>query len=123
MTENTEQVDKQDKSTKISIEDFFKIELIVGEILSVSEVPKSKKLLCLQVNLGEAYGVKQILAGIAGHYEFSELVGRKIVVVANLQPATLMELESQGMLLASSVEDRVVLLDPDNRSLVGTRVR
>lgn len=86
----------------IGIEDFTKVELRAAEVLTAERAPKSDKLLLLSVDLGEEKP-RQILAGIAEHYDPESLVGRKIVVVANLQPRKLRGLESQGMLLAASV--------------------
>jgi methionyl-tRNA synthetase len=94
----------------IGIEDFAKVELRVAQILTAERVPKSDKLLRFTVDVGEAQP-RQILAGIAEHYEPDTLVGRKIVVVANLKPRKLRGFESQGMVLAASVgeEGRPVL--------------
>ncbi|MFL6229858.1 MAG: methionine--tRNA ligase [Pyrinomonadaceae bacterium] len=94
----------------IGIEDFVKVELRVGQVLTAERVPKSDKLLRFTVDLGEATP-RQILAGIAEHYEPEKLVGRKIVVVANLKPRKLRGFESQGMVLAASAgeEGRPVL--------------
>lgn len=92
--------DADSKSPFISIDDFKKIELRIAKILSVEKVAKSDKLLKLRISLGESE--RQIVAGIAHRYAPDELVGKKIVVVANLQPAKLMGQESQGMLLAAS---------------------
>jgi methionyl-tRNA synthetase len=86
----------------IGIEDFMKVELRVAQILTAERVPKSDKLLRFTVDVGEAQP-RQILAGIAEHYEPEKLVGRKIVVVANLKPRKLRGFESQGMVLAASV--------------------
>ena len=88
----------------IGIEDFAKVEMRVGEILTAERVPKADKLLRFTIDLGENTP-RQILAGIAEHYEPEKLVGRKIVVVSNLQPRKLRGLESQGMVLAASVGD------------------
>ena len=88
----------------IGIEDFIKVEMRVGQILSAERVPKSDKLLRFTVDVGEAEP-RQILAGIAEHYEPGPLVGRKIVVVSNLLPRKLRGFESQGMVLAASVGD------------------
>ena len=88
----------------IEIEDFAKVELRVAEILTAERVPKADKLLRLTVNSGDAEP-RQIIAGIAQHYDPATLVGRKIVVVANLKPRKLRGYESQGMLLAASVGD------------------
>jgi methionyl-tRNA synthetase len=88
----------------IGIEDFVKVEMRVGEILTAERVPKADKLLRFTVDVGEPQP-RQILAGIAQYYEPEKLVGRKIVVVSNLQPRKLRGFESQGMVLAASVGD------------------
>jgi methionyl-tRNA synthetase len=89
-------------SQHISIDDFVKIDLRVAQILVAERVPKADKLLRLEVDLG--YEKRQILAGIAQYYEPEKLVGRKIVIVANLAPRKMRGLESNGMLLAASLE-------------------
>jgi methionyl-tRNA synthetase len=86
----------------ISIDDFAKVELRVAQILVAERVPKADKLLRLEVDLG--YEKRQILAGIAQYYEPEKLIGRKIVIVANLAPRKMRGLESNGMLLAASLE-------------------
>lgn len=86
----------------IEITDFAKIDLRVGEVRTAERIPKADKLLLLTVDIGEEKP-RQILAGIAQYYEPEQLVGRKIVVVANLKPRKLRGYESQGMLLAASV--------------------
>ena len=88
----------------ITIDDFAKVELKVGEVLEASRIEGADKLLKLRVDVGEAEP-RQVLAGIALHYAPEALVGRKIVVVANLKPRKMRGLESQGMLLAASVGD------------------
>ncbi len=94
----------------ITIDDFAKVELRVGQILTAEPVPKSDKLLRFTIDLGEAEP-RQILAGIAQYYEAEKLVGRKVIVVANLAPRKLRGLESQGMVLAAAVgeEGRPIL--------------
>ncbi|MBA3806558.1 MAG: methionine--tRNA ligase, partial [Acidobacteria bacterium] len=94
----------------ITIDDFIKVEMRVGEILTAERVPKSDKLLRFTIDLGEA-APRQILAGIAEYYEPEKLVGRKVAVVSNLLPRKLRGFESQGMVLAASVgeEGRPVL--------------
>jgi methionyl-tRNA synthetase len=103
--------------------DFDRIELRVGEVLAAEAVPKSKKLLKLTVSLGAE--PRTIVAGIAQHYAPADLVGKKIVVVANLEPAKLMGIQSQGMVLAGSTDDdgalAVLVLDRDLPA--GARVR
>jgi methionyl-tRNA synthetase len=86
----------------ISIDDFVKVDLRVAQILVAERVPKADKLLRLEVDLG--YEKRQILAGIAQYYEPEKLIGRRIVIVANLAPRKMRGLESNGMLLAASLE-------------------
>jgi methionyl-tRNA synthetase len=86
----------------ITIDDFAKVDLRVAQILVAERVPKADKLLRLEVDLG--YEKRQILAGIAQHYEPEKLIGRRIVIVANLAPRKMRGLESNGMLLAASLE-------------------
>ena len=88
----------------ISIDDFLKGELRVGEIKVAERVPKADKLLRFEVDLGEEQP-RQILAGLAEYYEPEKLIGRKVVVVANLKPRKMRGLESQGMICAASLED------------------
>jgi methionyl-tRNA synthetase len=88
----------------IDITDFAKVELRVAEVKTAERIPKADKLLLLTVDVGEEQP-RTILAGIAQYYEPENLVGRKIVVVANLKPRKLRGYESQGMLLAASIGD------------------
>jgi len=95
-------------SETITIDDFVKVDLRVAQILVAERVPKADKLLRLEVDLG--YEKRQILAGIAQFYEPEKLVGRKIVIVANLAPRKMRGLESNGMLLAASLPDGAPVL-------------
>lgn len=106
----------------IQFDDFAKVQLRVGTVLSAEEHPKADKLLVLQVDLGEEK--RQILAGIRGHYDPANLVGQQIVVVANLAPRNMRGLESQGMLLAASNEDHseIILLKPERQIAPGSSV-
>ena len=88
----------------ISIDDFIKVELRVGEIKVAERIPKADKLLRFEVDLGEEKP-RQILAGLAEYYDPEKLIGRKVVVVANLKPRKMRGLESQGMICAASLED------------------
>ena len=92
----------------ITIDDFTKVELRVAQILVAERIPKADKLLRLEVDLG--YEKRQILAGIAQYYEPEKLIGRKIVIVANLAPRKMRGLESNGMLLAASLPDGAPVL-------------
>jgi methionyl-tRNA synthetase len=86
---------------KISIDDFAKVDMRVGEILAAEPIPGAKKLLKLQVDIGTE--IRQVCAGIAEHYQPEQLVGMKVVLVANLQPRKLRGIESNGMIVAASV--------------------
>jgi methionyl-tRNA synthetase len=90
------------EAAKISIEDFSKIELRVGVVKLAERVPKADKLLRLEIDIGTE--VRQVLAGIAEAYAPETLVGRKVVIVANLAPRKLRGLESNGMIVAASLE-------------------
>jgi methionyl-tRNA synthetase len=113
----------QSEQAPLAKSDFDRIELRVAEVLSAEAVPKSKKLLKLTVSLGAE--TRTIVAGIAQHYAPADLVGKKVVVVANLEPAKLMGIQSQGMVLAGSTEGdgalAVLVLDRDLPA--GARVR
>lgn len=108
-------------SNLISINDVMKVELKIGKVLSAERVKKSDKLIKLQVDTGEQ---RQIVAGIGKAYSPEELVGKKIVVVTNLQPAKLMGVESNGMLLAATGPDGVpVILMPEKEVEEGSRIK
>jgi methionyl-tRNA synthetase len=95
----------------VTISDVGKLELRVAEVLTAEPVPKSKKLLKLTVSLGGE--PRTLVAGIAEHYAPAELVGKKVVVVANLEPVKLMGIESNGMVLAASIEGKLAVLTVD----------
>jgi len=106
----------------ITIDKFFETELKVGTIQAAERVPKSEKLIKLQVDLGEE-SPRQIVAGIGLAYQPEDLVGKQVAVVANLQPAKLMGIESQGMILAASIDGKPVLLHPDTQVAAGSKVK
>jgi methionine--tRNA ligase beta chain len=106
----------------ITIEQFRQLELKVGTVTAAEPHPNADRLVVLRVDLGEGEP-RQIVAGIRAHYAPDALVGRQIVVVANLEPARLRGIESQGMLLAASSDDRVVLVRPDEAMSPGATVR
>ena len=112
-----------DESQRIKIDEFSRVELRVAEVLAAEAVPKSKKLLKLTVSLGSEQ--RTIVAGIAQHYAPADLVGKKVVVVANLEPATLMGVQSQGMVLAGSTDGdgALAVLTLDRDLPPGARVR
>jgi methionyl-tRNA synthetase len=106
---------------KIDIADFARIDLRVAQIKSAERVAGSKKLIKLQVDLGDA--MRQVVAGIAEAYAPEALVGKKIVLVANLKPAKLMGVESDGMVLAASLDGKPFLCTFDTDVLPGTKVK
>ena len=106
---------------QITIDEFMKVQLRTAKVLTAERVPKSEKLLKLQVSLGAEQ--RQIVAGIGKKYEPESLIGKTIVIVANLKPAKLMGIESQGMVLAagdSEVRGLVTLLEEADP---GTKVK
>ena len=108
----------------ISIEYFAKVDLRVGVITVATTIASSKKLLKLQVDIGEITGARQIVAGIAKYYTPEELVGRRVVIIANLAPATLAGETSNGMVLAGASDDKAVLelMSPGETLPIGARV-
>ena len=113
-------IEKPEGIAQIGIDDFMKVELRTAQILACEKVPKAKKLLKLQVDLG--YEQRQVVSGIAKFYEPEALIGKKIILVANLKPAVLCGIESNGMILASGEDEvRVVFLSDDTP--LGERVR
>jgi methionyl-tRNA synthetase len=110
------------EKSPISIDQFFQTELKVATILAAEPVPKSSKLMKLTADVGEGTP-RTIVAGIALAYKPEDLVGKQVVVVANLQPAKLMGVESQGMVLAASLDGKPVLLHPAAQVPNGTQVR
>ena len=110
----------KEEDNMITIDDFTKLDLRIGKILEAEEIPKSKKLLKLIVDIGDEK--RQIVAGIKGHYTPEELVGKKVVVLCNLKPAKLCGVESQGMILAGG-EETVALLVPDRDIPVGSKIK
>ena len=112
--------EKPEGCAMIGIEDFMNVELRTAKVLSCERVPKAKKLLCMQLDLG--YEQRQVVSGIAAYYTPEQMIGKKVIIVANLKPAKLCGIESQGMILASGEEDvRVVFLAEDTP--LGERVR
>lgn len=119
---STETAAEKKAEELISYDDFMKTKLKVAEVLSAEKVEKSKKLMKLKVMLDD--GERQLVAGIAEHYNPEDLIGKKVVVVANLQPAKLMGEESRGMILAVEKEPgSMQVLIVDNSVKNGTRVK
>ncbi|MCQ2523198.1 MAG: methionine--tRNA ligase [Lachnospiraceae bacterium] len=115
--------DSMEVTLKPEIEygDFDKLQFVVGEIIKCEEVPKSKKLLCSQVKVGKE--VKQIVSGIKQHYSAEEMVGKKVMVLLNLKPATLAGVVSEGMLLcAEDAEGNLSLMTPEKKMPAGAEI-
>jgi methionyl-tRNA synthetase len=118
----TEEKKKMETANVISYEDFQKIDLRVARVLAAENIKKSDKLLKLRIDIGEE---RTLVAGIAKGYKPEDLVGKTIIIVANLQPTKLMGVESQGMLLAADGADGtgVVLATFDKEAKVGAKVK
>jgi len=107
---------------EITLEDFSRIDLRVATVMRAETIPRAKKLLKLEIDLGEPE-LRTLVAGIAGTYTSDELIGRQIIVIANLKPAKLMGVLSKGMLLAASNDDQTVALTLDRQMPPGTKIR
>ena len=114
--------DEKAMSEKIKIDQFFEIELRVAEVKAAEAVPKSKKLIQLTLDVGEE-SHRTVVGGIATGYQPEDLVGRQVVIVANLAPVKLMGIESNGMVLAAEEGGTPVLLRPERPVANGTRVK
>ena len=111
-----------EKKEEVTIDDFGKLQIQVGEVISCEAVKKSKKLLCSQVKIGSQ--TRQILSGIKQWYTPEEMVGKKVLVITNLKPAKLAGLESQGMILcAEDDQGRLSLVRPEGEVSCGAEVR
>lgn len=106
---------------EIEYDDFAKMQFVVGEIIACEEVPKSKKLLCSKVKVGK--DIKQIVSGIKQYYKAEEMVGKKVMVLLNLKPATLAGVLSEGMLLcAEDEEGNLALMTPEKEMPSGAEI-
>jgi len=112
--------EKMESPALITMEEFQKMDLRVGKILWAERIKKSEKLLKLRVDIGEE---RTVVAGIAAHYQPEELAGKTIILLANLQPAKLMGVESRGMILAADGPEGVILATFDKEAKVGSKVR
>ncbi len=119
--ENDSNVIDIEAKSEISYDDFAKLQFQVGEIIACEAVPKSKKLLCSQVKIGSQ--VKQIVSGIKAYYSPEEMVGKKVMVLVNLKPATLAGVLSEGMLLcAEDAEGNLALMKPEKEMPAGAEI-
>jgi methionyl-tRNA synthetase len=106
----------------ISFDDFAKLRLRVGRVVEANDHPNADKLIVLKVDLGDEQ--RQICAGLKGHYTPEQLIGKRLVLVANLAPRMMRGVESQGMLLAASTPDQaqVIVVSPESDIAPGSRV-
>ena len=112
---------KETDNNLVDIEHFMKLDLRAGTIIEADKIKKSKKLIKLKVDIGNE--IRQVVAGIATAYQPEKLIGRKVILVANLKPAKLMGIESQGMVLAGSNDDQIILAGFDEDLQNGCRVK
>lgn len=105
----------------IDIKEFERLDIRVGKIVKAERVPRTTKLLRLEVDIGDE--VRQLVAGIANEYSPEELIGKFIIVLANLKPKVIRGIVSQGMLLAADVNGKPVLLTTDKPVPPGSKVR
>lgn len=111
-----------EEKPEITIDDFDKIQIRVGEVLKCEPVPKAKKLLVSQIRIGDE--VRQIVSGIAKYYKPEEMVGKKVAVITNLKPCKLCGVESQGMILAAADDaDNLSVLTVDKDMIAGSEIR
>jgi methionyl-tRNA synthetase len=103
------------------IDDFKKLEIKIGKILEVNDHPNADKLYVVKVDIGD--GQRQLVAGIKGSYTKESLVGKQVVVLTNIDPATLRGVESQGMILAASDETGISVLTTDKPVKLGSIVK
>ena len=104
----------------ISIEDFAKLDLRVAEVVSAEDHPNADKLLVLEIDLGGDR--RTIVAGVRGHYKPEDLVGKQLIVVANLEPCELRGVKSHGMMLAVRDGEKVIYLTPESAVTPGSKV-
>lgn len=109
--ESKPQVKKPETKPEITIDDFSKVEMTVGEVVACEKHPKADKLLVSKIDLG--YEIRQIVSGIASSYKPEEMVGRKVIVISNLASAKLRGVESQGMILAGEADGKIQVVETD----------
>ncbi|MFX0051471.1 MAG: methionine--tRNA ligase subunit beta, partial [Candidatus Hermodarchaeota archaeon] len=106
----------------ISLKEFQKLDIRIGTIISVEQIPKAKRLLKLNVDLGSEIGERQLVAGLAQYRKIEDLIGKRITVIVNLEPVTIRGVKSEGMLLAATEGEKLGLLVPDQEVVNGSRV-
>jgi methionyl-tRNA synthetase len=110
-------------AAELAYEEFARVDLRLGTVKAAERVEGADRLLKLSIDLGEPEGPRTVVAGIALHYTPEQVVGRQVVVVANLKPVKLKGVESRGMVLACVGDDKVRLLSPDLTMTPGSKVR
>jgi methionine--tRNA ligase beta chain len=108
---------------EVELRDFEGLDLRVGEIVKVEPVKGSDRLYKMEVDIGDVRGLRQTVAGLRPWYKPGELVGKKVIFLANLEEATIRGVKSQGMILAAQDEKGVALLTVDKETLTGARVK
>ncbi len=106
----------------IRIEQFKQLDLRVGKVIEIKDHPSADQLYILLVNIGGKEPLS-LVAGLKGHYLASDLLGKEIIVIINLEPAVIRGVESQGMLLAAEFKGKVTVLTPDQTINVGAKIR
>ncbi len=114
-------MDEKTEGLMIQLDDFKKLELIVAQIKEVKPHPNADRLYVLKIDTGKEE--KQLVAGVRASYKEEDLVGRRIIVVNNLQPAVIRGVESQGMMLAATDEQGMSVLRPDRDAALGSIVK
>jgi methionyl-tRNA synthetase len=104
----------------INFDDFKKVDLRIGKVVQAEKIEKSDKLLKLMINIGEEE--RQVLSGIAKSYSPEEIINKNVILVANLEPRSIMGFESKGMVLAVGTENGVVLISPEKDIEAGLQV-
>lgn len=110
------------KKDTITYDDFSKLDIRVGKIMTAVPVERSDKLILLTVDLGDDYGTREILAGIAQSYTANDLIGKNLLFLANLEPKHMAGKISHGMMLAVDAQDKPYILDVDDELAVGLSV-
>lgn len=111
------------KKDVIAFPDFAKLDFRVGEVKEASFLEGSKKLIVMKIDLGEDYGIVEILSGLAEFYTPTDLIGNKYIVLANLEPKKLMRKDSNGMILVADDPEKFALIPIDKKLKNGTVIR
>lgn len=108
---------------EVDLKDFEGLDLRVGEVVRVEPVDGSDRLFLMEVDIGDVRGVRRTVAGLRPWYKAEELIGRKVIFLANLEEATIRGVKSQGMILAAQNKDTVALLTVDRETVNGAKIR